>query len=121
MDASRGMRPPTCNLHGDSSEPQCLPESLKLKRTIVKELDDVADGETIIASNSSSYTIEEILENQSLKQPDRFTSLHSCTCFHIVLMLQCSNTDRFRDPDWPPETSGENSHLLSTQDLCTHP
>ncbi|KIV83066.1 hypothetical protein PV11_05126 [Exophiala sideris] len=63
---------------------ECLPESLKLKRTIVKELDELADAGTIIASNSSSYTIEEILEDQTLKQPDRFTSLH---CY------------------WPPETS----------------
>ncbi|KAK4934958.1 hypothetical protein LTR10_023895 [Elasticomyces elasticus] len=57
---------------------ECLPESLKLKRTIVKELDELADAEMIIASNSSSYTIEEILEDQTLKQPDRFTSLHCC-------------------------------------------
>jgi len=63
---------------------ECVPESLQLKRTIVRQLDEIADPETIVASNSSSYTIEEILEDQKLKHADRFASLHSY---------------------WPPETS----------------
>ncbi|KIW41467.1 uncharacterized protein PV06_07022 [Exophiala oligosperma] len=63
---------------------ECVPESLKLKRSVVQELDQISSPETIVASNSSSYTIEEILEGQKLKYDDRFASLHSY---------------------WPPETS----------------
>jgi len=62
---------------------ECVPESLKLKRAVVEDLDEVADPSTIIASNSSSYTISEIIAGLSLKHPDRLVSLHSY---------------------WPPET-----------------
>ncbi len=57
---------------------QCVPESLKLKRSVVANLDSLADPETILASNSSSYTITEIIEALDLKVPERCVSLHSC-------------------------------------------
>ncbi|KAH8805203.1 3-hydroxyacyl-CoA dehyrogenase [Xylogone sp. PMI_703] len=60
-----------------------VPESLILKRSVIQELDSIADPETIIASNSSSYTIEEILHDLAVRSQDRFVSLHSY---------------------WPPET-----------------
>ncbi|KAJ6171448.1 hypothetical protein N7470_000515 [Penicillium chermesinum] len=44
---------------------------------------ELAGQQTIVASNSSSYTITEILDSLKLKFPDRFASLHSY---------------------WPPET-----------------
>ncbi|KAJ5216939.1 hypothetical protein N7468_009947 [Penicillium chermesinum] len=62
---------------------ECVPESLALKKTVVQELDSLAGQQTIVASNSSSYTITEILDSLKLKFPDRFASLHSY---------------------WPPET-----------------
>jgi 3-hydroxyacyl-CoA dehydrogenase len=57
---------------------KCVPESLKLKRKVAEDLDELANSNTIIASNSSSYTINEITEGLSLKHPERFLSLHSC-------------------------------------------
>ncbi|KAL1989087.1 hypothetical protein VTN96DRAFT_5850 [Rasamsonia emersonii] len=63
---------------------ECVPESLPLKRSVIKQMDEAAGPETIIASNSSSYTIAEILKDLDVKHRDRFVSLHSY---------------------WPPETS----------------
>ncbi|PVH75072.1 3-hydroxyacyl-CoA dehydrogenase [Cadophora sp. DSE1049] len=63
---------------------ECVPESLDLKKTLVGELDTIAQPDTIIASNSSSYTISEIVDGLLLKHPERCVSLHSY---------------------WPPETS----------------
>lgn len=55
-----------------------MPESLALKRQVVAELDELAAGDSIIASNSSSYTISEIMEGQTFKNPKQMVSLHSC-------------------------------------------
>jgi len=57
---------------------QNVPESLKTKRSVVQQLDELADEETIVASNSSSFTIQEIIEGSDLKQASRCVSLHSC-------------------------------------------
>lgn len=55
-----------------------MPESIDLKRKVMKQLDDIAEKETIIASNSSSYTIHDILRGLDLKYRERLISLHSC-------------------------------------------
>lgn len=57
---------------------QCVPESLSLKRSVLNDLDGAVDKDAIIASNSSSYTITEIMEGVELSHPERFVSLHSC-------------------------------------------
>ena len=57
---------------------KCVPESLKLKREVVKDLDELASPETVIASNSSSYTISEIVAGLPLKHAERMASMHSC-------------------------------------------
>ena len=57
---------------------ECVPESLALKKKVIKRLDEVAGPETIVASNSSSYTITEILQDLELEHANRFVSLHSC-------------------------------------------
>lgn len=69
---------------------QCVPESLSLKRAVVEELDHLAGPETIIASNSSSYTIAEILEGLKTKYSDRFVSLHSCKLLQRLQNLKHS-------------------------------
>lgn len=62
---------------------ECIPEKLPLKRDIIRQLDDIAPRDTIIASNSSSYSISEIIEGLDLKNDRRILSAHSY---------------------WPPET-----------------
>ncbi|KAJ9648338.1 hypothetical protein H2199_001192 [Coniosporium tulheliwenetii] len=54
---------------------ECVPESLALKRKVIQQLDDLAHPDTIVASNSSSYTITEIIQDLRVKQPDRFIGL----------------------------------------------
>ena len=63
---------------------KCVPESLALKKKLVKELDSVARPELIIASNSSSFTISEIIEDLGVNHPERCVSLHSCKCAVIA-------------------------------------
>jgi 3-hydroxyacyl-CoA dehydrogenase len=70
-----------------------VPESLPLKREVIKQLDDVAGPDTIIASNSSSYTITEILQNLDVKHRDRFVSLHSCGQFPDQILYNTARTD----------------------------
>ncbi|KAL3456966.1 hypothetical protein BJX64DRAFT_269680 [Aspergillus heterothallicus] len=63
---------------------ECVPENLVLKRKVLTQLDKLAPESTIIASNSSSYGIGEIIEGLPLKCSRRLLSAH---CY------------------WPPETS----------------
>ncbi|KAF2025307.1 3-hydroxyacyl-CoA dehydrogenase [Setomelanomma holmii] len=51
---------------------ECVPESLQLKKKVIKELNDVASKDTIIASNSSSYTISDIVEDVDLENRSGF-------------------------------------------------
>ncbi|KAL3442335.1 hypothetical protein BJX65DRAFT_312914 [Aspergillus insuetus] len=63
---------------------ECVPENLALKQKVLTQLDKLAPERTIIASNSSSYGIGEIIEGLTLKSRQRLLSAH---CY------------------WPPETS----------------
>ena len=63
---------------------QCVPEKLELKRQVLRQLDELAPPDAIIASNSSSYSISEIIKGLSLSNSQRVLSAHTY---------------------WPPETS----------------
>ncbi|KAL3607227.1 hypothetical protein FPOAC2_02203 [Fusarium poae] len=56
---------------------ECVPERLDLKQKVISELDSIAPKQTIIASNSSSYSCSEILKGLDLKHESRFLSAHS--------------------------------------------
>ncbi|KAH7178587.1 hypothetical protein DER46DRAFT_622191 [Fusarium sp. MPI-SDFR-AT-0072] len=62
---------------------ECVPEQIELKTKVISELDTIAPRDTIIASNSSSYSCSEILKGLNLRNESRFLSAHSY---------------------WPPET-----------------
>ncbi|KAF5679515.1 3-hydroxybutyryl dehydrogenase [Fusarium circinatum] len=62
---------------------KCVPEQIELKTKVISELDALAPRDTIIASNSSSYSCSEILKGLNLRNESRFLSAHSY---------------------WPPET-----------------
>jgi 3-hydroxyacyl-CoA dehydrogenase len=55
-----------------------VPENLALKRKIIIQLDKFAPEGTIIASNSSSYGISEILDGVNLRHKKRALSAHCC-------------------------------------------
>lgn len=57
---------------------KCVPEKLAIKRQVVLELSKNAPASAVIASNSSSYSISKVLEDLSVKNPERFLSLHCC-------------------------------------------
>ncbi|KAJ5489288.1 hypothetical protein N7539_004178 [Penicillium diatomitis] len=63
---------------------ECVPENRALKQKVITQLDSWSPACTIIASNSSSYGISEIIEGLELKHSNRILSAH---CY------------------WPPETS----------------
>lgn len=58
---------------------QCIPERLALKQEIIAQLDELAPEDTIIASNSSSYSCSEIVAGLNLKHAKRVLSAHTCT------------------------------------------
>lgn len=64
--------------HGMPLTGQCVPESRQIKKSVIQQLDDMAPPDVIVASNSSSFTITEILDGLALQAPDRFASVHSC-------------------------------------------
>ncbi|KAL2869602.1 3-hydroxyacyl-CoA dehydrogenase family protein [Aspergillus lucknowensis] len=55
---------------------ECVPENLPLKQKVLAQLDKLAPESTIIASNSSSYGIGEIIEGLGLKCRKRLLSAH---------------------------------------------
>lgn len=63
---------------------QCVPENLELKQKIITQLDELASERTVIASNSSSYGIHEILEGLEMKHKKRILSAHCCM-FHSLV------------------------------------
>ena len=65
---------------------QCVPERLKIKMAVIQELDSRASPNIIVASNSSSYTIADIIEGLPLRARERVVSLHSCA-FHSLYIL----------------------------------
>ena len=66
---------------------QCVPEQLKIKKAVIQELDSRASPDIIVASNSSSYTIADIIEGLSLRVRERVVSLHSCTLHFLYLVI----------------------------------
>ncbi|KAJ6104874.1 hypothetical protein N7486_003563 [Penicillium sp. IBT 16267x] len=63
---------------------ECVPERLPLKQEVISQIDHLAPEKVVIASNSSSYGIDEILVGLNLKHKNRVLSAH---CY------------------WPPETT----------------
>jgi 3-hydroxyacyl-CoA dehydrogenase len=81
---------------------------MELKRSVVQQLDGLSHIDTIIASNSSSFTIQQIIDGPELKHPNRCVSLHSCefvfllsTNIHTLVCRAFPNACA----DWPPETA----------------
>ncbi|TQS33774.1 hypothetical protein Golomagni_05868, partial [Golovinomyces magnicellulatus] len=62
---------------------KCVPERPALKKQVIQQLDSLSPSSTIIASNSSSYTCDELIRGLDLKHKSRILSAHTY---------------------WPPET-----------------
>ncbi|RAH74247.1 3-hydroxyacyl-CoA dehydrogenase family protein [Aspergillus aculeatinus CBS 121060] len=85
---------------------ECVPENLDCKRSIIKQLDNQADPDIIIASNSSSYSITEVCDGLEFKADDRFVNLHSFWPPE-TRVLEIMGTDKTR-PDIIPRLMDES-------------
>ncbi|RAK80659.1 3-hydroxyacyl-CoA dehydrogenase family protein [Aspergillus fijiensis CBS 313.89] len=85
---------------------ECVPENLDCKRSIIKQLDNQADPDIIIASNSSSYSITEACDGLEFKADDRFVNLHSFWPPE-TRVLEIMGTDKTR-PDIIPRLMDES-------------
>jgi 3-hydroxybutyryl-CoA dehydrogenase len=73
---------------------EAAPESLELKQEIFSAVDQAAPEHAILASNTSSLSIERIA--RSLKDPGRFVGLHFFNPVHIMKLVEVV---------WGPDTS----------------
>jgi len=65
---------------------EAVPEKLGLKREVFSRLDAVAGPETILASNTSSLSINALAG--AVKQPERFVGLHFFNPAHIMKLVE---------------------------------
>ena len=70
-------------------------EDLELKKGIFGELDQVADPETILVTNTSALPISEIA--QSLRRPERFIGLHFFNPVHRMKLVEVVQGERTSD------------------------
>ena len=90
---------------------QCVPEKLELKRQMIAQLDELAPHDAIIASNSSSYTISEIIDGLSLSNERRVLSAHSCTPLPFrAVGIKTDNSDQMKTGLLKPLVSSTVSH-----------
>jgi 3-hydroxybutyryl-CoA dehydrogenase len=75
---------------------EAAPESMKLKRTIFSAVDAAAPEHAMLASNTSSLSIERIAE--TVRDPSRFIGLHFFNPVHIMALVEVV---------WGPATSDD--------------
>lgn len=73
---------------------EAAPESLELKARVFAEVDRAAPGHALLASNTSSLSIERIA--RSVRDPARFLGLHFFNPVHIMKLVEVV---------WGPDTS----------------
>lgn len=65
---------------------EAVPESIELKKEIYKELESLINEHTIIASNTSTYSIEKLAEGVSFA--DRMLVVHFFNPAHLVRLVE---------------------------------
>lgn len=73
---------------------EAAPESVALKARIFAEVDDAAPEHAVLATNTSSLSIEEI--GRSVRNPARFLGLHFFNPVHLMKLVEVV---------WGPDTS----------------
>lgn len=73
---------------------EAAPESLELKARIFEQVDDAAPEHAILATNTSSLSIETI--GRSVRRPERFLGLHFFNPVHLMKLVEVV---------WGPDTS----------------
>ena len=72
---------------------EAVPENLDLKKTVFRQLDELAEPDAILATNSSSYASSNLVE--SVKQPERLLNMHFLMPPRAtpVELMSCGRTD----------------------------
>jgi 3-hydroxybutyryl-CoA dehydrogenase len=74
---------------------EAVPESLELKRAIFERLDHAAPGHALLASNTSSLSIDSIAEATS--RPQRVVGMHFFNPVHLMALLEVVRGGRTSD------------------------
>lgn len=72
---------------------EAIPERLELKREVLGQLDDLADADAILASNSSSFPTSRMIDE--VKRPERVLNTHyqQPPELNAVELMSCGKTD----------------------------
>jgi len=73
---------------------EAIPEKLELKQAVLGELDTVADAETIFASNTSGFVIEELAAGVSDARKKRFIGMHFSNPVPVMTMCEVVTTQQ---------------------------
>ena len=71
---------------------ESVPDSYVVKKTVFKEMDASAPGDTILASSSSGLLMSEI--QTALTRPERCVLVHPCLPVHLLPLVEVVGGDR---------------------------
>ncbi|MEC8678070.1 MAG: 3-hydroxyacyl-CoA dehydrogenase NAD-binding domain-containing protein [Candidatus Margulisiibacteriota bacterium] len=71
---------------------EAVPEKMALKKSILAEIESNANDQAIIASNTSSLSIDELAS--SLKHPERFLGIHFFSPVHRMPLVEIIPSDK---------------------------
>jgi 3-hydroxybutyryl-CoA dehydrogenase len=81
-------------VRGASVVVEAVPESMELKRRVLREVEEGVDEGTLLATNTSSLSVAEL--GEALEHPERFLGLHFFNPVHIMALVEVV---------WGPATS----------------
>jgi 3-hydroxybutyryl-CoA dehydrogenase len=95
---------------------EAIPENLELKNSIFSRLEQAYRGEPILATNTSSLSLEDLANN--LSHPDRFIGIHYFHPAEIfpsveVILLEQTNQDVVKDVTAALKRNGQRSILIN--------
>ena len=70
---------------------EAVPEVMALKKRVFAEVEAAADAEAILASNTSSLSVDEM--GAGLRRPERFLGLHFFNPVHIMALVEVVRGD----------------------------
>ena len=71
---------------------EAVPEKMGLKKKVLAEIESNVNDNTIIASNTSSLSIDEL--STSLKHPERFLGIHFFSPVHRMPLVEIIPSDK---------------------------
>jgi 3-hydroxybutyryl-CoA dehydrogenase len=91
----------TCSAHGDLAQAvagawmviEAVPEDLELKRSVMAQLDGLAESDAIVASNSSSFPTSQMLDGVRYRWRVVNTHYQQPPELNAVELMSCGETD----------------------------